>query len=166
MAGSNCVLCRSLWNRLPRPRPLWSSAARSVLFFNWIGQKQKLFLGEIALIHGATGATGLAAVQVKAPWEDVKRGRKSQMPDGEMTDSRENIQNSYVQLLMLVVMISILEPKWQSKLVKQLCSALGVDVIATGGSEEKLEVVKQQVLGKGRSAFTQGVQMTPWIQNR
>ena len=35
--------------------------------------------------------------------------------------------------------------------MKQLCSALGVDVIATGGSEEKLEVVKQQALGKGRS---------------
>ena len=35
--------------------------------------------------------------------------------------------------------------------MKQLCSALGVDVIATGGSDEKLEVVKQQALGKGRS---------------
>ena len=76
-----------------------------------LDRNKNFFLGEIALIHGATGATGLAAVQVKAPWEDVKRGRKSQMPDGEMTDSRENIQNSYVQLLMLVVMISILEPK-------------------------------------------------------
>ena len=32
--------------------------------------KSLIFLsGEIALIHGATGATGLAAVQVKAPWE-------------------------------------------------------------------------------------------------
>jgi len=54
--------------------------------------------GEVALVHGATGATGLAAVQ--------------------------------------------------------LCSALGVDVIATGGSDEKLEVVKQQALGKGRVIAT------------
>lgn len=55
------------------------------------GQVQK---GEVALVHGATGATGLAAVQ--------------------------------------------------------LCSALGVDTVVTGGSEEKLEVVRQQALGQGR----------------
>jgi len=50
--------------------------------------------GEVALIHGATGATGLAAIQ--------------------------------------------------------LSSALGVDVVATGGSDEKLEVVRDQALGEGR----------------
>jgi len=49
--------------------------------------------GEVALIHGATGATGLAAVQI--------------------------------------------------------CSAMGVSVIATGGSEDKLDVVEKQCLGKG-----------------
>jgi len=50
--------------------------------------------GEVALIHGATGATGLAAVQ--------------------------------------------------------LCSALGVNVIATGGSDHKLDVVEKQCLGVGK----------------
>ena len=34
----------------------------------------------------------------------------------------------------------------------QLCSALGVDVVATGGSDEKLEVVRGQALGEGRCA--------------
>lgn len=34
--------------------------------------------------------------------------------------------------------------------IVQLCSALGVDVVATGGSEEKLEVVRKQCLGEGR----------------
>jgi hypothetical protein len=37
-------------------------------------------------------------------------------------------------------------------LAVQLCSALGVNVVATGGSEEKLEVVRQQCLGEGRWA--------------
>jgi len=50
--------------------------------------------GETALIHGATGATGLAAVQ--------------------------------------------------------LCSALGVNTVISGGSDEKLDVVAKQCLGEGR----------------
>ena len=29
-------------------------------------------LGELALVHGATGATGLAAVQVQFYWGDIK----------------------------------------------------------------------------------------------
>ena len=54
----------------------------------------KVKAGEVALIHGATGATGLAAVQI--------------------------------------------------------CSALGVNIIATGGSDEKLDVVEKQCLGRGQ----------------
>jgi len=54
----------------------------------------KVKAGEVALIHGATGATGLAAVQI--------------------------------------------------------CSALGVNIIATGGSDEKLDVVEKQCLGTGQ----------------
>jgi len=54
----------------------------------------KIKAGEVALIHGATGATGLAAVQI--------------------------------------------------------CSAMGVNVIATGGSDDKLDVVEKQCLGEGK----------------
>merc|ERR1719419_1986525 len=54
----------------------------------------KVKAGEVALIHGSTGATGLAAVQI--------------------------------------------------------CSALGVNIIATGGSDEKLDVVEKQCLGRGQ----------------
>jgi len=54
----------------------------------------KIKPGEVALVHGATGATGLAAVQ--------------------------------------------------------LCSAMGVNVIATGGSDHKLDVVEKQCLGEGK----------------
>jgi len=54
----------------------------------------KIKPGEVALVHGATGATGLAAVQ--------------------------------------------------------LCSAMGVNVIATGGSDYKLDVVEKQCLGEGK----------------
>ena len=66
--------------------------------------------------------------------------------------------------LCIVIVVHYLYP-WSSSIItlswpivihchqhiKQLCSALGVDVIATGGSDEKLEIVKQQALGKGRS---------------
>jgi len=54
----------------------------------------KIKPGEVALVHGATGATGLAAVQI--------------------------------------------------------CSAMGVNVIATGGSDHKLNVVEKQCLGEGK----------------
>ena len=50
--------------------------------------------GEVALVHGATGATGLAAVQI--------------------------------------------------------CSAMGVNIIITGGTDKKLDVVEKQCLGKGK----------------
>jgi len=50
--------------------------------------------GEVALVHGATGATGLAAVQI--------------------------------------------------------CSAMGVNIIITGGTDEKLDVVEKQCLGEGK----------------